>query len=660
MLRDNAMSTPSPQQFFSGHSEFFCIFIKSVDSFSFGVHLQKRLVHLILTLSSSNETRGLEQRISELQLLSKFLGMLTFSPNWNVPAEDVSYLTSYFTPIIPINTIIEEGYKEGKLVLVVPWALSFLHMMSWDKISKRLSYYRETFSILRSIHKSFTSPIYEGYSPLATNLLSIGLQLDTFFADVIGLAEVERFCDYKLSGPIVRDHMALDTTPFKFSKQFVLSSSTHLDDLHKLTTDLSRDGGLIGVSGASKKLKPYSLSATPTSGLLGAGTITRERFESLDPLDQGKLQDFLSQRPAIEKGQSPGKLVDAFFHQHKHLQQLCEFVIDFSIEHVLSKRCLEECIAPNVASIFARRVPEDSVPSPVDLDWYLHTLQCIEKEATLVVHHYAQKVLQDYIIAAMNTLIPSYVGAAVKDMATTLSINHAWRKGEVLTVSLVRTEGKRVIDSHLHPKKKESKGSKSEGMYSKMESFNNVLIHDIEELTSRFSDIFASSTVGSDQFLLSSEDIGKMHAITTQLKIYVDKGLIFDAVTIGGGSSLVRTLSRVIATWVSTTDTGVTSYPPGFSETLHLASRIGRIGFASDDLASLGRLICDPVTLRRIVHWHHHFNVERFRDDCIEGKLMKKTDLLNGLFDMLERHALSQDAAALSIILVELLRKAKD
>ena len=48
------------------------------------MHLIRRLVGLIDGMDASADARGFEGRVLKLQMLSKFLGMLVFSPGWDL------------------------------------------------------------------------------------------------------------------------------------------------------------------------------------------------------------------------------------------------------------------------------------------------------------------------------------------------------------------------------------------------------------------------------------------------------------------------------------------------------------------------------------------------------------------------------------------------
>lgn len=628
MLR-SVNSGPAPEEFFREHQEFFFLFIDSVDSYSFCFHLEKRLVHLVLTLSSIHDDRGLERRISELNLLSKFLGLLVFSPNWNVTLREEP-TSHYFAPTIPINNIIKDAYKAGVLISCIPWIVNFLRMMSWDSVSKRIPYYKETFSILRCIQKVIVRQILEGCAPLGTNLLPIAVQLDSI-VDIIGIVEVEQYPDYKL--PKASSKKRLDSLAFRFSSQFVFSSCAHLDDLQKLAADLARNGTLVTGNGTSKKLKPHILSTNPN--------YMKDRFGPLNALDQGKLQGFLSKNPTAERMNGPRKLVDAFFHQHKHLQLLCEFLIDYSIDNILSKLCLDECITPTLTNIAVANISEHKAPSPLGLDWYLQTLERIENESTHRVVQYTRNLLHNYIFTTMNTLVPPYVDSTVKQIAMDLCIDHAVRRGNIFVSSLVRTEAKKVIDSQLKQPLEAVKVNAS--------SLDDDLILSISELTSSSDNILSGSSRPNEEFRR------KVEAVMTNFAPFDERNRITSSATLSAVNYLLRILTKVVSTWIEKQENQSANLH-GFDDIMLLVTSIGRMGIATDNISAFGRLVSDTTTLKAIMHRSDSFNLKQFQHHCIHDKLMKKEDLMVSLFDLLEGHQLSQDAAARTIQLVQALR----
>lgn len=125
-------SSAKPEQSFPGHQEFFAIFIRAGDSYKFNIHLKNRLAQLISELTAVNEAKDLYDYIAKTQMLAKFLGMLDFSPNWDIAADSIADIGEY-TKIsaIKVKKCIELAWAQHRLVVVVPWVVQYLEMMKW-------------------------------------------------------------------------------------------------------------------------------------------------------------------------------------------------------------------------------------------------------------------------------------------------------------------------------------------------------------------------------------------------------------------------------------------------------------------------------------------------------------------------------------------------
>lgn len=126
----------TPDQFFPGHQEFFSLFLQSGDSYKFNIHLKHRLAHTIKDLVVINETKGLCEHIAKTALLAKFLGLLEFSPNWNLSGGNVTADLATETadtrlPPIDIKNSIVEAWDRSRLVIAIPWMMQYLGMMKW-------------------------------------------------------------------------------------------------------------------------------------------------------------------------------------------------------------------------------------------------------------------------------------------------------------------------------------------------------------------------------------------------------------------------------------------------------------------------------------------------------------------------------------------------
>eukprot|EP00804_Cyclotella_cryptica_P021973 CCRYP_000916-RA/>CCRYP_000916-RA protein AED:0.00 eAED:0.00 QI:177/1/1/1/1/1/2/2149/738 len=127
-----------PQQSFRGHQEFFHLFLSVSDSYKFNIHLKRRLAELVTEMTAVNDTKGLCQHIEKTRMLAKFLGLVVLSPYWSITnldsstdTTDMGSVSSIELPPVDIKGHIESAWKEYRLVIVIPWVVEFLKMMTW-------------------------------------------------------------------------------------------------------------------------------------------------------------------------------------------------------------------------------------------------------------------------------------------------------------------------------------------------------------------------------------------------------------------------------------------------------------------------------------------------------------------------------------------------
>lgn len=129
--RSSFNAKAAPEHNFPGHQEFFAIFLRAGDSYKFNIHLKHRLAHVLSDMMSVKETKGLCDHIAKTQMLAKFLGMISFSPNYDIVAEISGRDEDTTIPPINVKEYIEAAWKQRRLVIVVPWVVQFLGMMKW-------------------------------------------------------------------------------------------------------------------------------------------------------------------------------------------------------------------------------------------------------------------------------------------------------------------------------------------------------------------------------------------------------------------------------------------------------------------------------------------------------------------------------------------------
>ena len=96
--------------------------------------MKQRLSQLLIEMTAVNDTKGLCQYIAKMMMLAKFLGLLVFSPNWSVNVEDIASENSVClneVPPIDLKQQIETAWKQYRLVVVIPWVVEYLKMMTW-------------------------------------------------------------------------------------------------------------------------------------------------------------------------------------------------------------------------------------------------------------------------------------------------------------------------------------------------------------------------------------------------------------------------------------------------------------------------------------------------------------------------------------------------
>ena len=597
----------SPDQYFTGHQEFFFRFIRYVDSYSFSVHLRNRLVSLVSAMWSSNETKGLEQRIMKLQMLSKFLGVLAFSPNWT---ED-SYVTDppslsngivdTTIPFLEINEFLGKGWSERKLIVTIPWILSFFQMMNWDRLSMQRPYYRKIFSLLRTIHKWAIVQILNGFSPRTSNLFLLALQLESFFSEVVGLSEVEDMPSIDL--PVKYDGDSdLDSFNFDFSISYILSSSTHLEELRNLISDLSRIGGNFFVaSGASKKLKPFVLSSYP-SGV------------SLSLIGENQLQGLVHTNTSSNYNQNDeskiiGKMIDSFFHQHKELQSICDFIIEQSLKNS-SKDVVKLSIESKVKRSYLRHClnnddsTETNISDPIDINWYLKMLRNIEFDTYDSACHDFNRMIRDYIMNAMNAVLPPDLNDKVRNIAIALAIKDAQRKGESIVTSFIRAEVKKNIDEHVK-KSQVIQSHQSQTIASRPVFSHNLReIHIAAHNASKFLDSKSSNSGPSHippklvtkvtrEFLQTLQDNRKNQNISLMSEL---ESIL---------RNLLLSLLSMFKLWFPmktniVVDKGI---PIGFFEVMELLCEIRNVNLFPIEIRVVSEHICQKSILDRILSW---------------------------------------------------------
>jgi hypothetical protein len=440
--KSSSFNDVTPEQSFQEHQEFFFIVLQAGDSYRFNTHLKRRLAQYISDMNAVNETKGFCQHIAKVELLAKFLGLLVFSPNWGLSNDHYGVDT---LPPLDLKMHIENSWKQHRLVVTIPWVVKFLSMMRWDASSKKLPYYVDTFTLLRSINLHCGN---EMNHHLQNNMILVYLQLDAFFNDVVGLLVTQNLSPVNL--PPRAATSALDATvavsgksfdqpksiqfdslPLWYSKKFLASSVPYFEDLFQLLSDLSCNNIRPGNSG-TKKVRPRSISL----GSLGSG---QKYMHRLSLSVSGDASPWSSSRPGTPTTDKHGikeKLIDSFFHQHKVLQELCEVIVDRVIKNA-SDTIKLSCIQPKFVKEGTDYEEYLNTSPMMSLAEYTKMLESLSEECKVTGVKLIRDSFRQTIKSSLSLLAPPGTDTDVLAIASSLATSHAIEMGERIVLSAI-------------------------------------------------------------------------------------------------------------------------------------------------------------------------------------------------------------------------------
>lgn len=277
-----------------------------------------------------------------------------------------------------------------------------------------------------------------------TNMMTLFFQLEYLFHDVFGLAASQTLPLQSLplrqsSGPVESlVFVPFDDLPLWFSNTSLFPSIPHLKDLCELLRELAQSDGKV-VMTAAKKVRPDTITNFAGNDSRFVSRISYSIDSSVSP--------WSSKRPGspINKGGIKERLVDAFFHQHKDMQQICESVVDRVMKN-LFQTVLHACILPlfrNGATSFEEYL--NKVPS-MTLDEYSTLLENLDSEAKIKANAMMNNDMNRVINDSVILLAPSDTNSKVIQVAIALTTLHATEKGTSTIHSIIREEKKKLID----------------------------------------------------------------------------------------------------------------------------------------------------------------------------------------------------------------------
>jgi len=429
------------QQHFPGHQEFFFIFILSTDCYSFGIHLRNRLKSEILKLLSSSDTiKGVEKRLLQLKLLSRFLGLLIFSPSWHdsgvVGGTHYDRL-SEFNPDLDVVGMVERAYKERYLVITIPWVVEFLRMARWSPLQKSDDFKR-LLALLLGIHHRIRCDANEASGNLGANMQLVSLYFETLFGDIIGLERAATIPGARVdltSVPAnVQESRQPDECSLGLSNSLFCTSSPHAEELVALLSSQAQTK--TRPSSSSRKLTPYSVGGSLGSSADPLGISSSTSLSPMKSKNRRGIALGSGTEEPFEAGDSLilAKLVEAFFHQHGDLKDICEFVVDQALKNA-STRVRDDCVIPTL---------EQKMSISANANSDVNLLREAEEQVVEASCSCLAAELERTIPEALTTLLPPSVQPRVRDVATKLSISHATHLGYTTMDALVRLESKKL------------------------------------------------------------------------------------------------------------------------------------------------------------------------------------------------------------------------
>lgn len=463
------------QQYFPGHQEFFFIFILSTDCYSFGVHLKNRLkCEMLKLLSLSDIAKGVEKRLLQLKLLSRFLGLLVFSPSWHesgfVSGSHYDKL-SEFNPELDVITMVERAYKERHLVTTVPWVVELLRMTRWSPTVQKSDEFKRLLALLLGIRHRIQCSQNAASDNLGANMQLVSLYLETLFGDIIGLERAETIPPQSITESTIvpvgnGKTKQVDEFPMRLSMSVLFTSNPHAEELVALLS--SQAQSQTKSAGSTRKLTPYSIGGSigGIGGSIGSSTdiLGTQSSASFSPVNANRRVslgngtfEFAQVEGAFQDSPIAGNLVEAFFHQHRNLKGICEFIVDQTLKNVAS-RMRDEFVVPLLEQKVLDAVDTDSSTDNAEVD-------VIEASQTFLAAELATAIPQ-----ALAILCPPMIQPKVRDVAAQLSVSHATRLGETTIDSLVRLESKKLSLENARKSKKQASTSSETKESGKVET----------------------------------------------------------------------------------------------------------------------------------------------------------------------------------------------
>jgi hypothetical protein len=292
----------------------------------------------------------------------------------------------------------------------------------------------------------------------------VSLQLATLFNDVIGLVNAWILPASTLPRRTTETPVSLtalkpmDQLPLWFSKSFLFSTTAYIQDLFELVK-LAQSTSHSSKLTSTKKVRPRPISAGPLKDFVELNSWQRlSPMRSLSPIMDSPWSN--SKSSQIDMGSKTAikdKLVDCFFHQHNELQQLCETTIDQVIKN-FARSTLKSCIR----LMFTEKATEyedffNRTPA-MDLNEYIDLLQSLDVSVNLKAREEMNNEFGRIIRGTLELLSPPDTQTKVREIASSLALQHASDKGDQVIRSFIREEKRQLIAEFTRKESKVNAG----------------------------------------------------------------------------------------------------------------------------------------------------------------------------------------------------------
>ena len=435
--RDVASPIAAAQQYFTGHQEFFFLFMMSADSYVFCMHLRMHFIsNLKMLLDTTRQKLATEKEILDARLLARFLGVLLFSPNWQslpdismtIPAIDE--LNQMAAAGLSIFEKLINGIKHGNVLLSVAWTVELLTMGKWDISLKDSQLYNTTVKALRAIQIKMVGEVIPCRSRSQEFALVRNI-LESFFHEVVGLTQIVKLERSHIPMmDFVKEGTTIVSSGF-ITPDISTAFAPQLEDIALLVAFLSQsDLHSFRSPGVSKKLRPSVVDPStkfmqspiaPASVALPTGIVGSSysvTATSLRGSSKERSDPFL------------GMLRGNFFHHHGDLKLICDFVAVRALKN-LRLEIIQHCVKPLI---------------PVEIHNKEQAMKTIEN-ITKSCEQFLSSKLDHGIRDVINTLASAETPSGVLDMGIALTVETLNRSGDAIVAVLVEGETTRLLHS---------------------------------------------------------------------------------------------------------------------------------------------------------------------------------------------------------------------